>query len=367
MTKGGARATAPRIQGHLEERANKSRDTAQENIEERMRFLGFSPKDEKYTAIIHRVLDKNLDEIISDFYLHLGQFRELDRFLLNADVIMYLERVQRDNLLGLGLDAASQRYFEDRMQIGATHERIGLKQGWYLCAYVKLFDLIAGHLESDEKLSKEDYAGAISTLQRLFALDSTIGVESYYQATKDRLESLLEELSQTQKELEEASRLDELTGVSSRKYLFESLDMEIYRGRRFKHPFSLLFMDIDHFKRVNDEHGHLFGDHALREVARITRESIRPSNIVGRFGGEEFAIGLIECDRENAKVVAERLRLRIELATVMREGVSVPLTISIGIAELGSEESLEDLIRRADTALYEAKQTGRNRVCVSEG
>lgn len=159
--------------------------------------------------------------------------------------------------------------------------------------------------------------------------------------------------------------MDELTGVSNRRHLFELLESEIYRSKRFAHPFTLLFMDMDHFKMLNDEQGHLFGDHALREVARVTTESLRPTNVLGRFGGEEFAVGLVECNTEDGRLDAERLRSTIESTEIEMDGVTAEITVSISLAEITDEvDRVEDLIKLADKALYQAKDSGRNRVWV---
>ena len=313
------------------------------------------------------VIDEEINSIISDFYDHLNEFPELDAFLSTPGIVAHLKHAQRKHLLELGLRMTWPDYTENLIGIGTTHERIGLRQEWYLGAHNKLFELMVNTLFKDGVLDSEEQLETVFTLNRLFTLDATISIEAYYQATKQRLEALVKELSKAQRALEESSRIDEMTGVSNRKHLFELLEAEISRSRRYDHPFSLLFLDIDHFKQINDQFGHVFGDSVIRTTAQITREFIRPSNILGRYSGEEFAIGLVECNSADAVHVAERLREKLESTTIAYNDQRTTITASIGIAELdGADDTLERLIHRADTALYRAKDEGRNRTVLFE-
>lgn len=338
---------------------------APKEIVTRLRFLRFSPEDEENVQCLHEIIDDDVDSIIDEFFAHLVQFKDLDEYLSDDSLIERLKNLQRVYLLSLGVETDQAAYCKDRLNIGTAHERIGLKQEWYVGAYATLFELISRRVLDTHKNTPDETTAILNTLQKVFSLDAMIVIEAYYHATTQRLERILKQLSSMQKNLEEISRVDELTGVSNRRHLFEMLEREIYRSKRFDHPFTFLFMDIDHFKRLNDEHGHVFGDYALREVARVTAKSLRPANVLGRFGGEEFAVGLVECNAEDGRLVAERLRSNIESIELEMDGVTASLTVSIGLAEMTDEiEQVEDLIRLADKALYEAKETGRNRVCV---
>jgi len=164
--------------------------------------------------------------------------------------------------------------------------------------------------------------------------------------------------------LKAASFTDHLTGVSNRRHFMPLLKQEIIRGNRYKHPVCLLMLDIDHFKNVNDTHGHLTGDLVIREVADICRQSARQMDVVARIGGEEFAILLIEAELAGALIVAERIRHAVEINLFKSLAcVDLSMTVSIGVAQqqLGNE-SEEKLIELADKALYQAKEAGRNRV-----
>jgi len=141
----------------------------------------------------------------------------------------------------------------------------------------------------------------------------------------------------------------------------------VIRAMHHQEPLSLMMMDIDHFKAVNDNWGHHGGDLVLQKVAGLIRDTLRDVDIFGRMGGEEFAAVLVGIDGEQALDIAQRIRTAVEGATTtMPAGESVRVTLSLGITELTSREaSLENLIHRADQALYRAKQAGRNRVMAS--
>lgn len=158
--------------------------------------------------------------------------------------------------------------------------------------------------------------------------------------------------------------VDGLTQIHNKRYLFEVLERECVRARRHERPLSVIMFDIDHFKRINDQYGHLAGDHTLRELARICQERIRRDETFARYGGEEFTVVLPETALDGAVSLAEDLRSRAESNEFVFQNEVIPLTISLGCAQLeASDKTSQDLIQRADVKLYDAKHSGRNRVC----
>jgi diguanylate cyclase (GGDEF)-like protein len=159
-----------------------------------------------------------------------------------------------------------------------------------------------------------------------------------------------------------------LTGIANRRHWDWRLAEEIARAQRYRYPVAVLMVDIDHFKRVNDTHGHQVGDEVLRQVAERLRSTLRRTDFLARYGGEEFGIIAPQTALEAAKVLAERLRRAIAREPIqVNNELSIPLTISVGVAvfpEHGQNES--DLVAAADAALYRAKQDGRNCVRVAE-
>ena len=158
--------------------------------------------------------------------------------------------------------------------------------------------------------------------------------------------------------------VDGLTQIHNKRALFEALEKELMRARRYERDLSLLMFDIDFFKRINDQYGHLAGDHVLRELARVVQERIRREEVFARYGGEEFVILLPETPLQGAAALAENLRQRVANHAFVFQGERIPVTVSIGTALLGENDKVAaDLIQRADEKLYEAKRGGRNRVC----
>lgn len=164
-------------------------------------------------------------------------------------------------------------------------------------------------------------------------------------------------------ELKRLATTDVLTGLWNRRHLLERLEAETGRSLRGGRPLCLAIIDVDHFKRVNDVHGHPAGDEVLRVLAERIRQSVRSSDVVGRMGGEEFAILMPETDRSQARLVCERLREKVAAEPVALPcGTGLTVTLSTGIALLAGREASDRLISRADAALYDAKAGGRNRV-----
>lgn len=169
------------------------------------------------------------------------------------------------------------------------------------------------------------------------------------------------------KTLNEAIR-DALTGLYNRRYFNERLPDEVNRALRYGEAVSLIICDIDHFKTVNDRYGHPIGDEVLAWTAGNLMADRRKSDIIARFGGEEFALLLLNTDRDQAARIAEQLRQSFETKRFEKDGEQLPITLSFGVAELGKPvDSAEALVEDADRALYRAKNMGRNRVCVADG
>src|SRR5678815_5010784 len=159
---------------------------------------------------------------------------------------------------------------------------------------------------------------------------------------------------------EEAAFTDHLTGLANRRRFERQLEREVGRTMRFDHPFSLLMIDIDNFKNLNDSFGHDAGDDAIRRISRVLRGETRGIDLAARIGGEEFAVLLVETGKEAGIEVAERLRVAIRALELPRAG---HITASFGVAECpGDAQTAADILKAADVAIYEAKRNGRDRV-----
>ena len=182
---------------------------------------------------------------------------------------------------------------------------------------------------------------------------------------KENSDQLALELQQANSKFRELAYRDGLTGVYNHRYFQKVFEKELERAVRYKHPVSLLMLDIDFFKKVNDTYGHTVGDDILRDVSGVFVQLVRNCDIVARYGGEEFVIILPDTGAKGAKVLSQRLRRGVEQAKFDCSGKLVSVTISIGISSTdmaGMETTRATLIECSDQALYKAKENGRNRV-----
>lgn len=173
----------------------------------------------------------------------------------------------------------------------------------------------------------------------------------------------IKDLKKAEAKLLEMATRDFLTGLLNRRETYRRLHEESRRGTRFGEPLTVILLDIDYFKKINDSHGHLIGDRFLQETAEVLRSTLREYDILCRYGGEEFLVGALKANLDQAAQAAERVRLRIrDLRIPGGDGSAVGVTISAGVAQLRPGENIDQLIARADEALYRAKGTGRDRV-----
>lgn len=186
--------------------------------------------------------------------------------------------------------------------------------------------------------------------------------------SNDQLQEANRRLADANAKLEELSQTDALTGLHNRYFFDQRFEYEFSRARRYRSSLALVMMDIDHFKRVNDTHGHPFGDLVLRGVAKALERELRDVDTLARYGGEEIVAVLPETPHTDAGTIADRLRRSVEAAHFESGGQRVPVTISLGVALYPSSvvETRQELLKIADDALYRAKESGRNQVQFSE-
>ena len=256
------------------------------------------------------------------------------RFVLDGSPIK-IGRDERENHIVLEGDSVSRK-----------HAQLEQRTGVWWCVDVGSTN---GSYVNDEQIMRDSRLGngdRIKIGPTIFKFLSGQDVEAQYH-----------------EEIYRMTIIDGLTQVHVKRYLLEALEKEIMRARRHARDLSFLMLDIDHFKKINDVHGHLAGDHVLKEVARLIQQRIRRDEVLARYGGEEFAVILPETTLEGARALAEGLRERIDQSRFVFQGEVIHVSMSIGVAILqDSDRTSTDLIKRADDKLYEAKRSGRNRV-----
>lgn len=210
------------------------------------------------------------------------------------------------------------------------------------------------------------FTGMVARMQDLVAnLESKVALRTEeLAATNDMLEQAVQELDEKNHALEVLTRTDRLTGLANRRRLEEALQTEVLRARRYGKPFSVILLDIDHFKDVNDLFGHQAGDNVLIAIAGLLTRTARETDVVGRFGGEEFLLVCPETEIQVVAALAERLRLEFTSTDFPLVG---QVTASFGVAEFAQSDGVKSLVERADQALYRAKNNGRNCVEVAGG
>ncbi|NNG02595.1 MAG: GGDEF domain-containing protein [Inquilinus sp.] len=210
-------------------------------------------------------------------------------------------------------------------------------------------------------------------IDQLQGLIEAIGSDTQAMADQNRelegkLKQSSEQMDAMQQELQAAQReamTDGLTGIPNRKYFDLQLKQTVIEAMESGQPMSLLMLDIDHFKKFNDDHGHQVGDEVLKLVARVLQTSIKGQDIAARFGGEEFSIILPNTPLKNAIAVGDHIRKSLAVRRIVRRNSGKPvgnITLSAGAAEFAPGEAVSNLVKRADSALYRAKEAGRNRV-----
>lgn len=181
-----------------------------------------------------------------------------------------------------------------------------------------------------------------------------------------RIKFLQDELKAHLDELDRLASTDPLTGLFNRRLLFIRLEQELARVRRTGSDLCLVYLDIDHFKQINDTFGHLAGDMVLRQLSEIMNSLLRKSDVLARMGGEEFLSMLPDTAQEGGRLIADRLRLKVQNSAFEFEGQQIPVTVSLGVlhVSINATDPPDELVRKADEALYHSKKTGRNRVSV---
>ena len=207
------------------------------------------------------------------------------------------------------------------------------------------------------------FGGALVVTALLFGMCFIYPLIRTQVKEEGKLRAMAASLSARSETLEHAALTDALTGMQNRRYFDDALREYIEEFRRIGKPVGLIVLDLDHFKNVNDTHGHDAGDKVLRAVAGCLRDMTRYHDVVARLGGEEFAVVAPNMSEERLQKFAERIRGAVAGMAVLTGNVSLKVTTSVGLAVWDGRESAEDFYRRADRLLYRAKRMGRNRVC----
>jgi len=271
-----------------------------------------------------------------------GETRSQMFLVLAGELSVHLDDVDKDPLAIIGA--------------GETVGELSVLDGSAASAFV-VADVVSRVL-----VVKEDDFWQLINGSHAFAVNLLLKLASRLRANNKAVSKNV----QKRRQYERAAMFDGLTGIHNRRWLDETLHRMVKRHDSGGNRLSLSLIDIDHFKGFNDTYGHAAGDHVLTVVASVLAANLRPTDLVARFGGEEFVIIFPDTGVEDATVAAERVRTAVEEETLTTpDGTDLPsVTISMGVSELIPGQKVPELLKRADAAMYEAKQAGRNRVVV---
>lgn len=331
------------------------------NIQERLRWVELGPSDHTLASRLHSQLHAGaVPRIIDDFYDWLLTLDEARAFLEDDTILARLKATQGDYLLSLGVDFDRPAYFESRLRVGLAHAWVGLSLSLYLCAYRHMTQLILDAVCPPQAGDGEGDLQAF--VHKIIALDMSLAVETYHNIQVQTLGDSLDRSRSLENHLRLEADTDSLTGLSNHERIMADLEADVLAATQGGYSCAVVMADIDFFKNVNDSYGHLIGDKVLMEVAGRLRAALRDFDNLGRYGGEEFLIVLKRASLATAHTVAERVRQHVCAEPINLQGLTVEVTISLGVSLTKAGDDMEAVLSRADHALYKAKDLGRNRV-----
>ena len=335
-------------------------------IEARLKLMDLGVADRAQAKQLHtRIIEPYLQELVDDFYKLMLRKPEFTMLLRHGRFdVDSLKTTQTDYLGTLGKEFYKPVYFDYRLKIGYRHAQIGVTLCVYQSAYRVLQDVLIRKIVSVITDDRDAMSALIRFVIKIANLDMSLAITAYHHSRVDDLEDAISHMKDEHMRLRHQASTDVLTGLPNRDTIYEQLlrdlDAKIPQGGTI----HLIMADLDNFKKVNDTHGHLVGDAVLKEIAARLRASLRGTDIVGRYGGEEFIILLKNKQLKTARSIAERIREHVASTPVHVNGLAISLTISQGLAEAHAEDTPDKLVQRADQALYRAKESGRNCVVI---
>ena len=330
-------------------------------IENRKELLNLTDEDISMLSSNKLFIDENIDSIVNTFYDLQTQVDEIALLIGDADTLRRLRQALRKYILDLFSGYCDNEYANNRLRIGLVHKRIGVEPKLYLSAVKTLKGVLSDNLkiaiQDDKQLDN-----TLNALDKLLYFDITLVFDTYIgslvgeiKAAKQKTEiyakSLEDKVAERTKQLEELSRIDPLTSLFNQRAMYDYLRHELASTKRNANKLSMVYFDVDKFKKINDSEGHLKGDEVLKRVAEVLKSSVREVDIACRYGGDEFVVILPNSDIESAKLVCKKI--------INEFKTSYPkYSLSFGISETGIDDYLDadQLIKNADEKMYLAKK-----------
>jgi diguanylate cyclase (GGDEF)-like protein len=335
-------------------------------LEDRKRLLGLSDADAAALTACKPLVATAADGIVEEFTLLQIAVPEVAALIGDADTLARLKGATRHYIGELFEGIYDTAYVNRRLRIGKIHQRIGVAPKLYIAALTLLHGLLERQLDSQLGHDRPRAGAARAALRKLLAFDQQLVIDTYIfgltqqvdtaRREAERYASSLEEVvADRTHALEEMSRHDQLTGLLNQRAFYEALHRELAQAERYGQSLSLLYLDLDGFKQINDSLGHLQGDDMLREVGRVLAAGVREGDYACRYGGDEFCVVLPRTTADEARPVCERI-----IEAFRREGPA-NLSFSMGVAQTGPTAfaTIDQLVACADQRMYAAKEECR--------
>lgn len=334
-------------------------------IERRKQYLDFTEADVVILASLKELISENISEIVEEFYQHILLFDEMDRIIGDSETLHRLKNYQSHYILTLFDGQYDEDYVHSRLRIGLVHKRIGVEPKFYVSAIhylnVVIDNIVRSHFANDP----DGCTQALGSIRKILQFDLVLTVDTYINSlleaakrSKDELEHYTQSLevviSERTKSLREQARHDGLTGLLNQQAFYAELKRELLRGLRRNYSTILIYFDLDGFKKLNDTRGHKKGDDILVTVGQCMKRILRESEVVARYGGDEFCIILPDSSVDEAEQVCQRLCNEFEQTT---KGTGISCSMGIAISTPQHNQDANNLVKLADGAMYEAKKT----------
>lgn len=333
-------------------------------IERRKEFFNLTADDSTVLASLREIISDNIEDIVEEFYRRILPFSEMDRIIGDAETLRRLKNHQRHYIFSLFDGQYDEDYVLSRLRVGVVHKRIGVDPKFYVSAVYNLSSILRNIILTSENKDCSICASSLAAIEKIIMFDLSLTFDTYINSLMDEVErsnseleqyaeSLEEVISERTKLLKEQARHDGLTTLLNQHSFYSELRRELLRGQRRSYSTVLIYFDLDHFKQLNDTHGHKRGDEILVAVAESMKKVLRETDIPARYGGDEFCVILPESSLQEAEQVCEKLCEAIKKST---EGSDISCSMGIAISSPEENYDANSLVTKADKAMYDAKK-----------
>jgi diguanylate cyclase (GGDEF)-like protein len=336
--------------GHENNISNQFHEAKYNDLPHRLFILNLTPDRLALLSSYQSAITESVDDIVQTFYDHQLTISEVANLIHDEETLSRLFAFQKQYVISLFCGQYDIEYVRNRLRIGAVHKELGVEPKLYLAAMSTLRTIIKQAL-LPYMPDQSTYIEVSAVINDLMQFDMTLVFETYIGSLIEELEEKKYQAEMNVKELTLKVKLDPLTQLYNQTAMLNALDREIALVKRQQSQLSFLYLDVDHFKRINDTQGHQHGDFVLKTVGDVILDSVRITDIPCRYGGDEFCIVLPQCELKDAKLIAEKIINDFN-------NIFADYSLSIGLSAIDPDSlcSTAELIEIADQHMYQAKQ-----------